>query len=102
MVDVSLPAVNLQRSLEDGQLGIFARFEMCLFDRNSAVEVGGAFGAAFSVLAQALNSFVPLEIRDWLGEVCLFRQFFNTFLSAVHSLGTPLLEGVWSAQPIIL
>ena len=65
MASVSPSAVNLQQSLEDGQLGIFARFETCLFDRNSAVEVGGAFGAAFSVLAQALNSFLPLEIRDW-------------------------------------
>lgn len=36
-----------------------------MFDGNSAVEVGGALGAAFYILASAAEFFYPLEIADW-------------------------------------
>ena len=52
-------------SVADGQLGIFAKFERCTFDGNAAVELGGALGAAFYILASAAESFNPLEIVDW-------------------------------------
>ena len=57
-------AVNVL-TLEDGQLGIFTRFENCSFSDNSAVEVGGALGAAFYILSRAAQSINPLEIVDW-------------------------------------
>ena len=52
-------------TLDDGQLGIFTKFENCLFSDNSAVEVGGAIGAAFYILTRGAQSINPLEIVDW-------------------------------------
>ena len=52
-------------SVADGELGIFAKFERCMFDGNAAIEVGGALGAAFYILASAAESFYPLEIVNW-------------------------------------
>lgn len=57
-------AINVS-ALDDGQLAIFAHFKNCLFEENSAVEVGGAFGVAFYILAQSSQSIQPLEFIDW-------------------------------------
>lgn len=66
-------AINVL-ALGDGQLGIFAKFEGCLFAENSAVEVGGALGAAFHVLAQAAQSIHPLEFINWLDVLQTFES----------------------------
>lgn len=63
--NMRLVAIN-ESALDDGQLGIFAHFKNCLFVENSAVEVGGAFGVAFYILAQSAQFIRPLQFIDWL------------------------------------
>ena len=60
-----LSAINVS-ALDDGQLGIFAFFKNCFFADNSAIEVGGAFGVAFHILAQSAQFIQPLQFIDWL------------------------------------
>ena len=59
----TLPADIDVNALEgDAQLGVFVRFERCLFIGNHASEVGGAFGGAFHILAFNTK---PLAFTDW-------------------------------------
>ena len=74
-------------ALDDGQLGVFAHFKNCLFTENSAVEVGGAFGVAFYILAQSAQSILPLQFIDWLvQELGFVLSLTRFFCAAVTSL----------------
>ncbi len=53
------------RMIAGGQLSHFARFENCIFTRNSAEEFGAAMSVSTILFLRYTGGITPVEIVDW-------------------------------------
>ena len=62
------PSPPPANAIQDDTIGNFVSFRNCIFERNAALEYGGAVGfilPSFNIIFHNRDSIIPMEFNNW-------------------------------------